>query len=219
MGLLKKFFGGESASAGRSASSQFHESESTRTAGHVRQRAAARTGPRGAARHDAQARRPVGLAGMPHPDGGDPAPQDRHARAVHREAGRRRDRRPHPCIPGDLLARTRQVRVAAARLALQPGLAIRHGREPPGRRARRAGLGRQQANAERTDTQPPEEDEEVLRTDLQALYAIRDAALSRPAELAQLPPATAERTRPSRDARAPRRPSLNPGRPPSSCWP
>lgn len=38
------------------------------------------------------------------------------------------------------------------------------------------------------DTQPPEEDPDELATDLQALYAIRDAELSRPASLAPLPP-------------------------------
>jgi hypothetical protein len=37
------------------------------------------------------------------------------------------------------------------------------------------------------DTQPPEEDPDELATDLQALYAIRDAALSKPAELTDLP--------------------------------
>jgi hypothetical protein len=39
------------------------------------------------------------------------------------------------------------------------------------------------------DTQPPEEDPDELATDLQALYAIRDAALSQPAELTRLPDA------------------------------
>ena len=39
------------------------------------------------------------------------------------------------------------------------------------------------------DTQPPEEDPEALATDLQALYAIRDAALSEPTPLAELPKA------------------------------
>lgn len=35
------------------------------------------------------------------------------------------------------------------------------------------------------DTQPPQEDEQALASDLQALYAIRDAALSEPAPLAE----------------------------------
>lgn len=35
------------------------------------------------------------------------------------------------------------------------------------------------------DTQPPQEDEQELASDLQALYAIRDAALSEPAPLAE----------------------------------
>ncbi len=41
------------------------------------------------------------------------------------------------------------------------------------------------------DTRPPEEDEQAdeLATDLQALYAIRDAALSQPGDLVDLPPA------------------------------
>lgn len=38
------------------------------------------------------------------------------------------------------------------------------------------------------DTLPPEEDPDELATDLQALYAIRDAELSRPAGLVELPP-------------------------------
>jgi hypothetical protein len=37
------------------------------------------------------------------------------------------------------------------------------------------------------DTQPPEHDADELATDLQALYAIRDAALSQPAELTAQP--------------------------------
>jgi len=37
------------------------------------------------------------------------------------------------------------------------------------------------------DTQPPEQDPDELATDLQALYAIRDAALSGPAALTDLP--------------------------------
>jgi hypothetical protein len=37
------------------------------------------------------------------------------------------------------------------------------------------------------DTQPPEQDADELATDLQALYAIRDAALSGPAALTDLP--------------------------------
>jgi hypothetical protein len=49
-----------------------------------------------------------------------------------------------------------------------------------------------QAPPDAHDTQPPEEDPDELATDLQALYAIRDAALSQPAELKAQPPGKPE---------------------------
>ncbi|HSI53229.1 MAG: hypothetical protein ACAH21_14855 [Ramlibacter sp.] len=48
------------------------------------------------------------------------------------------------------------------------------------------------------DTQPPEDQAEQIESDLAALYAIRDAALSQPADLAELPPATPRPHKPGR---------------------
>ena len=48
------------------------------------------------------------------------------------------------------------------------------------------------------DTQPPEDHEEQIESDLAALYAIRDAAMSQPAGLGELPPAKPRPHKPGR---------------------
>lgn len=187
MGLLKKMFGGESASAGRSASSQFHESESTarqdtsvnaprRELIHVVLRDTMRK--HGVPSDWLECRiltvvtrhRKVGMhlqfVVMP---GGEGIVDHIHAfqETFWRGLGRFESR------PRDwLFSLAWQFDTDVSRPAGEPAAqGWDDSKQPP----------------EEQDTQPPEEDEEVLRTDLQALYAIRDAALSGPAELARQP--------------------------------
>ena len=186
MGLLKKFFGGEPAASGRSASSQFHESEST-------------------ARSDTSANAPrrelvhVVLRDTMRKHG---VPTDWLECRVLTVVTRHRKIGMHVQFilkPGGegivdhIHAFQQTFWRELEKFEMRPrdwlfSLAWQFDTDVSRQAGAPATQGWDDSTNADADTQPPEEDEEVLRTDLQALYAIRDAALSRPAELAHLPP-------------------------------
>lgn len=198
MGLLKKLFGGDGESASKPASSHFHESES----------AANRSNPENAPRRELVQ---VVLRDTMRKHG---IPSDwlecrilsvvtrrrktgMHVQLIVKQGGERLVQYVHPFQQtfwaelGRFEAKPREWLLS---LAWQFDSDAHH---PDGGFSAQGWDEDDTQPPDAQDTQPPEEDPEMLASDLQALYAIRDAALSEPASLTELPPAPPGKNRSS----------------------